>query len=160
MLNLRMLFILLDQHSVRTYLAIVTSLGFGVLLDLLIFLHISVLIGPWITLAVLAVITGIGVVVMFPFVDRISRLVATSIDRGKFDSGMLSNYLGVLIAAGFIIVPGLFNSLVGGLLLIRPLSIKVGDAILRMTGIDWQEAYEYLRLDHIARDGRQDSAQS
>ncbi len=151
MLNLRMLYILLDKRSVKTYLALVTSLGFGVLLDIMIFLNLTLLIGPWITLAILASITAVGVAFVFPYVEKSGVVLLTAVDDGHFDAGILSRYIATLIAAGFIIVPGLFNTMLGCLLLLKPLGTRAGDLISRLTGIDWQEAYEYLRLDRMTR---------
>ena len=149
MLNLRMLYILIDQRSVRTFMAIVTGLGFGVLLDILVFINLSQLIGPWITLAVVAGITAIGIASMYPFVERTGTGLLEAVDAGEFDDGTLSAYISSLVAAVFIVVPGLFNTLVGVLLLIRPLGIRAGHQISQLAGIDWREAYEYLRLDRM-----------
>ena len=152
MLNLRMLFILLNNRSIRTYLAIVSGLGFGVLLDILVFLNLSLLIGSWVTLAILTALTAGGIALIYPYVNRISQRLISSVDRGIFDGEIFSRYIASLVAAGFIIIPGFFNTIVGSLILIRPVGIKVGLAISRFTGIDWQEAYEYLRLDRLSGD--------
>ena len=155
MLNLRLLYILLDQRTLRTYLAILSSLGFGVLLDIIIFIQLSLLIGPWIMMAILATTSAIGTIIMYHFVEvRCARLLE-SVDSGEYFPDIFSRYISILISSGFVIVPGLFNTLLGVLLLIPPLGIRIGNAILRLTGIDWREAYEYLRLDRLTRDDTQ-----
>jgi UPF0716 family protein affecting phage T7 exclusion len=152
MLNLRMLYILIDQRSVRTFMAIVTSLGFGVLLDILVFINLSLLIGPWVTLAIIAAITASGIAFMFPFVQKTGRRLLEAVDTGVFDDSTLSGYIAALISATFFVVPGLFNTLVGSLLLFRPLGLRAGNLVSSLAGINWQEAYEYLRLDRMTRD--------
>lgn len=152
MLNLRMLYILIDRRSVRTFMAIVTALGFGVLLDILVFINLSLLIGPWVTLAIIAAITASGITVMFPVVERTGGRLLEAVDDGVFDDSILPGYISVLISAAFIVVPGLFNTLVGSLLLIRPVGIRAGNLVSSLAGINWQEAYEYLRLDRMTRD--------
>ena len=152
MLNLRMLYILIDRRSVRIFMAIVTALGFGVLLDILVFINLSMLIGPWVTLAIIATVTAVGIAVMYPHVEKTGSRLLEAVDSGVFDDSTLSGYLSVLISATFIVVPGLFNTLVGCLLLIRPLGIRAGNLVSSLAGISWQEAYEYLRLDRMTRD--------
>ncbi len=152
MLNLRMLYILIDRNSVRAFMAVVTGLGFGVLLDILVFINLSLLVGPWITMAIVALITAGGIALMFPMVEKTGAQLLTAVDDGEFDEGTLDHYISTLLSAAFFVVPGLFNTLVGILLLIRPLGLQAGRYVSKLAGINWQEAYEYLRLDRMTQE--------
>jgi hypothetical protein len=104
MLNLRLLYVLLEPKSIRTYLGLVAILGFGVLLDLIILLKLTLLVGPWITMAILAALSGFGVVIMYRVVERMSRLLLETVDNGEYEADVFHRYIGVLMAALFIIV--------------------------------------------------------
>lgn len=151
MLNLRLLYTLLDSGSIRVYLGLVSVLGFGVLLDVLIFLNLSMLIGPWITMAFLAGSTALGILAMYSLVQSKESHLLESIDGGRFADDLFFRYISTLVAAAFIIMPGIVSTLFGGLLLTPPVAVRVGSVLTGLTGIDWREAYEYLRLDRMTR---------
>ena len=121
----------------------------GVLLDIIIFLKLSLLVGPWITMAILAANTAGGIFIMYYLVDLGTRQMIGTIDEGRYDSEIFSRYLSTLITSHFLIIPGLLNTLVGCVFLVPVISVKLGDRLARMIGIDWQEAYEFLRLERI-----------
>ncbi len=150
MLNFRLLYILISPRSIRTYLGIIASLGVGVLLDIIIFLKLSLLVGPWITMAILAANTAGGVFIMYYLVDLGTRRMIGTIDEGRYDSDIFSRYLSTLTASLFLIIPGLLNTLAGCVLLVPVIGAKLGGRLARMIGIDWQEAYEFLRLDRMS----------
>ncbi len=150
MLNFRLLYILISPRSTRTYLGLTAGLGLVILLDIILFLKLSIMVGPWITMAILAAKTTVGILIMYYLVDLRSRRLIETIDDGCFESDIFSRYLSTLAASLFLIIPGLVNTFVGILLLIPLIGIKFGDRMARLTGIDWQEAYEFLRLDRLA----------
>jgi UPF0716 family protein affecting phage T7 exclusion len=140
MLNFRLLYILISPRSIRTYLGLAASLGFGVLLDIILFLKLSLMVGPWITMAVLALNTALGVFIMYRLVETRGRQLVETIDSGHFDADMFSRYLSSLAASFFLIVPGVLNTIAGVVLLIPYISIRLGNRLAGMAGIDWQEA--------------------
>ena len=150
MLNFRLLYILISPRSTRVYLGLTAGLGLVVLLDIILFLKLSLMVGPWITMAVLAANAAAGILIIYYLVDLRSRQLVETIDEGHFDSEIFSRYLSTLAASLFLIMPGLLNTLAGILLLIPFVGVKLGDRMARLTGIDWQEAYEFLRLDRLA----------
>jgi UPF0716 family protein affecting phage T7 exclusion len=149
MLNFRLLYILISPRSIRTYLGIIATLGFGVLLDIILFLKMSLMVGPWITMAVLTANTAIGVFIMYRLTELRGRGLVETIDDGHFDPDLFSRYLSTLVASLFLIIPGILNTLVGILLLIPYIGTGLGIRLAGMAGIDWQEAYEFLRLDRM-----------
>ncbi|MCD6343200.1 MAG: FxsA family protein [Spirochaetaceae bacterium] len=150
MLNFRLLNILTDSRSVRTWLGIISALGAGVLLDVLLFLKLAIIIGPWITMTALALNTAAGIFLMNYLTNMRNRQLNDSIDSGNYNPEVLSRYLSSLVASLFIITPGFLNSLLGLVLFLPPVGIKIGNRIARMIGIDWQEAHEFLRLNRVA----------
>ncbi|MCK5737238.1 MAG: FxsA family protein [Spirochaetaceae bacterium] len=149
MLNFRFLDILIRPRSVQIYLGIIAILGAGVLIDIILFLKLAIIIGPWITMTILAANTAFGIFIMYHLMDQSNQQLIMSIDNGKYDSDIFYKYLNSLVASLFIITPGLLNSLFGFILLIPPVSIKLGSRMARIIGIDWQEAHEFLRLERI-----------
>ncbi len=150
MLNFRLLYILISPRFIRTYLGLTATLGLGVLLDIILFLKFSHIVGPWIAMAVLAANTTAGILIMYFLVDLRRRQLVESVDKGRFASDIFSRYLSTLIASLFLIIPGLLNTLAGILLLIPYIGVKLGGRLARLMGLDWQEAYEFLRLDSLA----------
>ncbi len=150
MLNYRFLFSLLDTSFIQTFLAVLAGLGFGVILDIVLLLKLSVLTGPWITIAIITVITAIAVAVMFKMVNARKLALTDSLDSGSFSEDLFYSYLSTLVAAALIIVPGLINTLAGCLLLIPGPARTLGQYAARIFGIEWKEAYEHLRLNHMA----------
>ncbi len=104
MLNFRLLYILISPRSIRTYLGIIATLGFGVLLDIILFLKMSLMVGPWITMAVLAANTAIGVFIMYRLTELRGRGLVETIDDGHFDPDLFSRYLSTLVASLLLIV--------------------------------------------------------
>jgi len=158
MLNFRLLHVLISSHSLRTYLGVTATLGLGVLIDLVLFLKLSSLLGPWIVMALLSIIVAIGIFVMFRSLNILRQRLIQTIESGKFIPMMFSRYLSTLAATFLLIIPGLLNSAAGLILLIPNMGEKFGSIIARLTGIDWQESYEFLRLEHMARNQLDDFA--
>lgn len=149
MLNFRLLYVLINPRSIRTYLGLCASLGFGVLLDIIIFLRLSLMVGPWITMAVITANSALGLFFIYSFIDLKSRQMVESIDRGEFDPNLFSRYLSTLISSFFLIIPGLLNTVAGVIILIPYVGEKLGARFAALSGISWQEAYEFLRLDRM-----------
>ena len=150
MLNIRLLYILLDARSIRTYLGLAAGIGVGVLADVVIILKLSLLVGPWVTMAILAANAALGIRIAYSLVDRRAKAIIATVDRGRCDHEEFFRYIATLIASLFLIVPGLVNTLIGAVLLIPGVSALAGARVSGMLGIDWREAYEYLRLERIA----------
>jgi len=150
MLNFRLLNILIRPRFIRIYLGIIATLGAGVLLDIILFLKLSLMIGPWVTMTILAANTAGGIFIMYHLVEKRNKQLITSVDYGPFDQDIFYRYLGSLTASLFMITPGLLNSLFGALVLIPPMNIRTGRYLAGILGIDWQEAHEFLRLERIA----------
>ena len=149
MLNFRLLNILTNSRSIRIYLGILSLLGIGVLLDILLFLKLALVIGPWITMSALAVSTAGGIFSMHYLIDEKNRQLINSIDTGLYKPACFSRYLGTITASLFIIIPGFLNSLMGFVLLFPPLCTMLGNRMADIMGLEWQEAYEFLRLDRV-----------
>jgi UPF0716 family protein affecting phage T7 exclusion len=160
MLNYRLLYILISPGSAKTFLGLAAGLGFAVLIDVIIFLKLALLIGPWITMALLAAGSAAGIFFMYQRVGVQGRRLTEAVDDGRFVPGILSRYLSVLAASVFLILPGFVNSLAGIVLLIPYVAEKTGDRLARMAGIDWREAYEFLRLNRLAGVSAGESAES
>jgi len=160
MLNFRLLNILISPRSIRTYLGIISTLGAVVLLDILLFLKLALIIGPWITMTALAANTAAGIFFMYKLTDRRNRQLIDSIDSGLYDPAAFFRYISSLVASLFIITPGLLNTILGIVLLFPPVSIKVGRRIADTMGIDWQEAHEFLRLERVAGSRNNNSTDS
>ena len=149
MLNFRFLNALLTRRYIRIYLAILGFMGIGALLDVILLLKLSLLIGTWLTLAILALTTSATIVLAFHLVDKRSHALYRSISYGVFSQNNFVNYVTILLACPLIMLPGIVNSLFGLLILLQPLSDKIGEIVVRTTGINWSESYEILRLNTI-----------
>jgi len=160
MLNFRLLNILISSRSIRTYLGILSTFGAAVLIDILIFLKLALIIGPWITMAALAANTAAGILIMYHLTEKRNKELIYSIDSGIYDSVVFFRYICSLAASLFIITPGFLNTFLGIFLLFPPVSIKAGGRIADTMGIDWQEAHEFLRLDRAAGSRNINSADS
>jgi UPF0716 family protein affecting phage T7 exclusion len=160
MLNFRLLNILISPRSVRTFLGIISTLGAAVLLDILLFLKLALIIGPWITMTALAANTAAGVFIMYKLTDRRNRQLIDNIDSGRYDSAVFFRYISSLTASLFIITPGLLNTFIGIIILLPPVSLNIGKRIADAMGLDWQEAHEFLRLERVAGNRNKNSADS
>ena len=149
MINMKLVYSLLDSSSIRTFLGVPAALGFAALLDFMLVLEIGSLVGPWITLAVLAVLGSVCVFLAYRIVDSRRLLLIEAVNGGKFDEGLFNGYIMGLTAGLFLVIPGVVNTALGGILLIPAFSVPLGNRLIRTAGIDWAEAYEYLRLDRI-----------
>lgn len=158
MLNFRLLYILISPRSIRTYLGLTGCLGFSVLLDTILFLRLSLMVGPWITMAVLAANSAVWIFIMYKLVELRGQQLLSSIDDGRYDSDMFSRYLSTLVASLFLIIPGVLNTLAGIVILIPYISVRLGGKLAGLAGIDWQEAYEFLRLDRMTGNRLGDNA--
>lgn len=150
MLNIRFLYTLLDSNFIRTFLGLAAGIGIGVLLDVVVILKLSLLIGPWITMGILAANAVLGIRISYGLTNRCKESLMAVVDKGRGDNDLFFRYLTTLIASLFLIIPGLINTLTGALMLIPAVSIRFGQRVAQFLGIDWREAYEYLRLDKIA----------
>ena len=159
MLNFRLLYTLLDWRSIRSFLGIMASLGFGVLLDILLLLKLADLAGPWIIMTALASLTALGFFITYRIVEDRRNVLVESVDLGEYDEELFTAYVSALTSGLFLITPGVVNKILGGVLLIPPLSAPLGDRLALSMGIDWTEAYEYLRLNRVASPGRHHSAE-
>ena len=108
---------------------------------------LSLLLGLWLTMAILALLTSTGILLSYSLVQSRLRAVMNSTTQGLFDEEAFSSYFCALVASALFIVPGIINTLLGIALLIRFSGIRIGDKLARCMGISWQNAYEYLRLN-------------
>ena len=150
MLNLRLLFNFINPRFSRLLLAILCILGLGVLLDTILILRISLLVGPWITMSFLSFRSALGLFISYNSVKNRGEILTEAVDRGHFPETGFSLYLSNLVAGCFLVVPGILNFFVGLAFLLPPVGQKIGDKIASLLGIDWQEAYEYLRLNRLS----------
>ncbi len=150
MLNLRLLYSVLGQRPLRAYLGILCGFGFAILLDIVLILKLAFLIGPWMTMAVLAILTSIDIFVIYKLVELRNVQLIESIHRGEFNEKRFTNYVSALLAGLFFIPPGFANTIIGILLLVPPISVFIGSIPAKVAGINWVEAYEYLRFDSFA----------
>jgi len=135
-----------NSHSTGQLLAICGILGLIVLIDILCILMLSLVLGLWITMAVLALITCAGFLLSYALVNARSKAVINSATQGVFDKEAFSSYFCALVASVFFIIPGIVNTLLGIALAMRSPSIKIGEKLAKFMGISWQKAYEYLRV--------------
>ncbi len=149
MLNYRFLYSVLESSSIQTFLALIAAAGFSVLLDIIIILKLSVLIGPWIAIMVLTAGSAVGILAMYNAVEKKRTELQNSINSGIFSESLFDRYLAVLITSGFIILPGIINTITGIVLLFPRPADKLGRTVARAAGINWQEAYEHLRLNSL-----------
>ncbi len=150
MLNIRFLYTLLDSNFIRVFLGLAAVIGIGVLADIIIILKLSLLIGPWITMAILSANAVLGIRIAYSLTDRCKQSIMETVGRGRGDHDQFFRYLATLITSLFLVVPGFINTIAGAVLLIPAVSIRFGKKTAEILGIDWREAYEYLRLDGIA----------
>lgn len=147
MINIQLVHTLLNSASIRTFLGVLATLGFAALLDFFLVLEFSILVGPWITMGVIAALNALGIFLTYRIVEVRRLLLTESITRGRFDESLFTAYITGLIAGLFLMIPGVVNSALGAVMLIPAFSKPLGNRLIRPTGIDWAEAYEYLRLD-------------
>ena len=150
MLNLHLLYSVLGQRPLKTYLGILCVCGFAILLDMVLILKLAFLIGPWMTMSILAILTSIDIFVIYKLVELRNLQLIESIHQGKFNETRFTNYVSALLAALFFIPPGFVNTIIGSLLLIPPISVFIGRMLAKVAGINWFEAYEHLRFDSLA----------
>jgi UPF0716 family protein affecting phage T7 exclusion len=150
MLNLRLLFNFINPQFSRLLLAVLCILGLGVLVDTMLILRISLLVGPWITMAVLSLRSALGLLISYNTVRMRGEILGEAVDVGHFPETGFALYLSSLVSGCFLIVPGILNLFVGLSFLLPPVGRKIGDRIASLLGIDWQEAYEYLRLNRLS----------
>lgn len=149
MLNQMLLSSLLNFRLISIYLGILCCLGFVILLDIVLFFKLSLLIGPWMTVTILAVITATGVFLTYRLVESRSIRLTKSIHEGRFDEKMFNDYTIILLAGLFFIPPGIVNKLFGIVLLLPPVTRWMSNILIRVAGSNWIELYEYLRLNSI-----------
>jgi len=127
--------------------AICGILGLIVLIDILCIMMLSLVLGLWFTMAILASITSVGFLLSYYLVHTRSKAVINSTSQGLFDKEAFSSYFCALVASVFFIIPGIINTLLAIALAMRFPSIKIGEKLARFMGISWQKSYEYLRLN-------------
>ena len=116
----------------------------------MLFLIFSMLIGPWLTLGILALLTAGSVYAVFRLIEHRSSLLKASLAQGFFDEKFFIDYICALVASPFIMLPGMVNTLFGLIILLPVISRYIAKLILKITGINWRESYEFLRLKEIA----------
>ena len=149
MINMKLVYSLLDSSSIRILLGVPATLGFAALLDFMLILEIGALLGPWITLGILALSGAVCVFAAYRIVEARRLMLIEAVNGGRFDESLFTGYITGLTAGLFLIIPGVINTALGGILLIRAFSAPLGNRLIRTAGIDWGEAYEYLRLDRV-----------
>lgn len=150
MLNFHLLFSILNPRYKSRYLAILCCLGIAVLLDIILCLQLAFLIGPWIFVSLLSVLTAFSVLLVYYLVDVQTEEISHSIRKRVCDESVFTSYIATLLIGVFLLLPGLINTLIGGILLIPFFSRRIGKIFLVLTGIRWEEAHEYLKLNDIA----------
>ena len=152
MLNFRLLNKLTGSRSIRSYLALLSTLSAGVLVDILLILKLALLIGPWVIMTILAANTAVGIYYIYYLTGIRKHQLISCIKSGLYKPDVFSRYLTSLLASLFIIIPGLMNTILGLIMLLPPFNIKIGNRLARTMGIDRYEAYEFLRLDYVSSD--------
>lgn len=140
---------MLNPRSVSIYLGILGGLGFAILLDIVLFLKLVFLIGPWIMMTILAALTAFNLLLTYSLTAYRNEKLMGSIHGGRYDASLFSRYIATLFAGIFLIPPGLANTVVGLVLLLPPVSQKFGNALAGSSDHGWTEAYEYLRLNAV-----------
>ncbi|OQX28706.1 MAG: hypothetical protein B0D92_07500 [Spirochaeta sp. LUC14_002_19_P3] len=149
MLNYRLLNIVLNSQFIRVYLGILGGLGFAVLLDVVLFIQLSYLVGPWLVMALLALTAGGNLLVAFKIADFYGGRLMDSVNGGVYSEEYFVNYAAALFAGIFLVPPGLVNTLIGYVILLPPVSRFAGSRMAKYLGVNWSKAYEYLRLNTI-----------
>jgi len=134
------------SHSTEQLLIIGGFLGLAALVDILLILTLSLVMGLWITMALLALITSVGFILSYSLLQSRFKEVMNSVERGAFDKEVFSSYFCALVASVFFITPGIINTLFAIVLTMRFASVKIGAELADYMGINWQNTYEQLRL--------------
>jgi len=134
-------------QSSAQFFALCGILGMVLLADILCIMLLSSILGLWVTMAALALLTGAGFSVSHVLLQARVRAVINSSTLGLFDEDAFSSYFCTLVASILLTVPGIISTFLGIAFAIPPASIKVGGKLARYMGISWQKTYEYLRLN-------------
>jgi UPF0716 protein FxsA len=148
-LNVRLLLSIIHAPSVDRYLTILSISGIVLLSDLVIILAIGRIIGIWLILTILTVTSAAGYLIARHSLHNAGTVLDEALRNGFFPEEGFPRYLSTLLAAIPLIVPGVVSTLGGLLWLFPPVRSKTGRALSRYLGVDWHEAYEYLKLTAV-----------
>jgi UPF0716 protein FxsA len=103
-------------------------------------------IGKYITLALAASTGLLGMLFALRAFQRTLAVLKQKIAQGVFPSEQFVTLAGIFTAALLLLTPGFITDLLGFLLFVPAFRNGLGKAILRITGVDLKEIYEYLKL--------------
>jgi len=150
MLNFKLIVTLLKPASVKNFLGIISIAGITAVADIILIIKISLILGPWITMSALSFISAVGIYFAYKSIEKINSEIIESIETGVYSPDLFYNYTASLLSAVLLILPGILNTISGIILSLPVFNRKTGRLISYSAGINWKEAYEFLRLESLS----------
>ena len=126
-------------------------MGFGILilLDNLATIWLASLIGAFVAVALVGVLTWVNLSVVFAAMARHIRLARLGASRGTMAKTEFIHLSSLTVSAILIISPGLITDLLAWLLFLPPLRIVVGTQVFRRFKTEFEQLHQHLSTEEL-----------
>lgn len=146
MLNLKILIKIFQPAFVKRLLSFLLTLAIVPLADCILIIRSADLLGEYLFIALLALLSLAGFVFSFKTLERAVLAINRNLETNVFSEEAYSLLPGGFLAAYLLIMPGIVSTLVGIILSCPPLRRRTGRALSRFLRIDWKEIHEYMNI--------------
>ena len=145
MYNVKLALQLLEKKNLYKLITAFALFGLLPLFDFYCILRFGYLIGNYMALALVCLLSFAGLMVSFKILSVILDEIDQKQKRGLFPEDDFNALLGSIFAVFLIALPGITGTVLGAIILIPGIRSLFGRIISGWLGVDWQDLYEYMK---------------
>ena len=149
MLSPRLLILFFRRDTLLSIFMWLMGFGIFVLLDSLVTVWLASLIGAYIAVAAVGIMTWASLAIMFASLSRHIRLARTNAARAATSEREFRHICGLLIAAILIISPGFLTDILAWVIYLPPVRLLVGGFIVRANHQEFEQLHQHLSVDEM-----------
>ncbi len=146
MLNLKILINIVQPQFAKKFLYILLLLSFIPVLDCILILNLAVLIGNYLFLAILMLLSLFGFFISLKVTANVQKQLHSDLETHTMNLNHYNSLPGSFTLAFLLIMPGMISTILGLIFIIPPLMRKLGSLVSRILKIDWKEIHEYMNI--------------
>ena len=146
MLNIKVLYEILNpEHTVR-YLYILLLTALIPLLDCYLIIMTASFIGKYLFLAVLIAFSLGGFYMSRHMIIKNLRIIRSNTDNHYYSEYYYSMFPGTVFVSIFLIMPGIIGTVVALIISIPSLRYRAGSSLSNFLRIEWKEIHEFINV--------------
>jgi len=146
MLNIKVLFNILNPENTVRYLYILLLSAVIPLLDIYLIIMTASFIGKYLFFAVIIAFSLAGFFISKHLVIKNLRIIRSNTENHYYSEYYYSMFPGTIFVSIFLIMPGIIGTIVALIISIPALRYKTGNYISNIMGIEWKEIHEFINV--------------